>query len=554
MEGGYFSSILIVIVGVFFIKDDARDIQKNCRRHMGLENLNVLIDTGESDAKFVVNRENTVAFSQNIDGKYRVSSFNDLTNEYKSIVKDDLANIKNPFVLDGRFCALKETGSAKTLALPNGNFPESCRSKLIEMVSSSGDGQTIIVKFEDSDSIFIASRQSRQLRYLLVINGNLESISFSTDGNAIINTSGGIFFYDRLAKKATSLDIPLDGEKLNASLYKDNIYFANSRYSNYYEIFGYNISSAKLAKIKLGDFDHKLPRRVGNKIYYIKVDRSQYLLECFDLVSKESQTLVSTGVVYDYHVSGDKIYFTYSDMVTPRCLKIYNTRTKITQDISCSKHEPTVREIFSRSPGTSPGYILEPLRKEAIRGILLYFHPLGTNNDYSPRWDNMITPFCANGYAIVAPNFPSSGGYGKQHSQRSRADAVEDLVKWKRKIETLYPNKPIFYYGISSGCVLMEAVLMREPVRVAGVVSAFGLEPLELKHDIPSIFILGEKDLLIPFGQRVHQLRLAQAKHITTLRDEAHWIQNEAGFIQYYSEVFAFLDDLTSTNFLPNLF
>lgn len=291
-----------------------------------------------------------------------------------------------------------------------------------------------------------------------------------------------------------------------------------------------------------------MPKVKGDFLYYIEIIRSEYLLKRINLKSLETESLTHKGVVYNYDFFNDTlISFVYSDLNTPKNLFLCNIETGKLVNVSGSSTNHNICASFISDSGSlSCAWLLSDTLK-TMKGIILFIHP-GIHSDFSPRWDNLLMDICANGYYILAPNYPMSCGYGKELAGMSVEDAVHDLGAWKKYIRENYKNKPVYCISASSGNILMEQLLDDDFSGINAAVSLFGVprNGNNPKKKIPVLYILGENDPVINFSSRYNQLaELNSIKYtyIISYPDEGHWFRKKKNLEDAVCRIIKYLNN-----------
>lgn len=503
----------------------------------------------ETDNSFIISPSATIFFSQNYDDHYQIVSYNILTRKFYN-PSQIRSNNKSPFFFNNNIYYLTE------IQKNEGNYTlndEKLRSivgnKPIDEIISSKGGTTILIKFKNNDSLFILKPNDLSLKFIKVIEERLNTAAISDEYNTLVISSG-----DRLLcislQDFSMFEIGKNWncKKLNPFIYNDKVYFASYGLSNNYKIFSASIKNSSeppLLEFQSNGYDLRLPKKTKQLFFFIEVQNSNYLLKYFDTTTKQITTINTAGVVYSYEFYNDQVFYVYSDFVTPRGLRSFDLKTKKTTDLTCKELQlKLAMNMISKDDGEPPAYTFSTLEGETSKGTVLYFHPGRTAHDFSPRWDNMVLPFCLNGYTMLCPNFPMSTGYGKAYETQSFDSSVNYMAKWVEYIHAKHPKRPIYLYGSSSGCVLMEACLLKVSDKVTGVISAFGLSYSSyLPPNIPVCFVLGKKDQIVPYKQRSKVLKQISNKVNVTMvpLDEGHWIQHPKNFVRYYEEILSFM-------------
>lgn len=503
----------------------------------------------ECDSEFTSDENGNIFFARNIDGLYKVIKYTNDKERCSIWLSNEISNVSKPFIMAGSPVAMLDSdtfGKYDILATKNSAFLGYSK---ISKVFSFDNGRFLIVKYEKTNLIAFMDQKKKIRKSLEICNGVLYGASLSNKSLAL-SVGNDIYLYDIDLDTLRVLDIGIGGPKLNPYLYNNSLYFASNKNQQYYNIVEHDIRNNTSKVVLSSDCDLRLPKRYGNKLYYIAVSKSEYLLRCRNLNDCSDKKVTLEGVTYDFHAVGNYLYFVYSDMRTPRTLRRWSTLSDEVSEIHKTTRDILTKSFFQMDSLLGPAYFNLPKSKQRIKGIILYFHPTGLEADFSPRWDNMITPLCDSGYVVIAPNFPGSFGYGKAYSSAPLNRAIFVMMHWKNRLKVQYPNLPIFFYGISSGSDLLEATLALDPSGVCGAISAFGLNHQRSSEAVPTLYFLGKLDPIIPIKMRLTKLtdeaRSGGKVVICTLDNEGHWIQSPGGFVQFYKKTFFFLNNIPS--------
>ena len=507
----------------------------------------------ETDNSFIISPSANILFSQSYGDNYQIFSYH-IPSQNFDILPQPKSNNKSPFFFNNEIYYLTEVQrSEENYKLTDEKLSGIVNNRSINEIVSSKSGNTVLIKFKDNDSLFILnSRDHLSLKFIYTLEEDLNAAEISEEYNVVVISSGNKLLNISLSDSSVfEVGKNWNCKKLNPFIYKDSVYFASYGTADNYQIYCTslrNSSESPVLVLQTRGYDLRLPKKNQSHLSFIEIQNSNYLLKYFDTATNQLVTVNEAGVVYNYEFYNGQIFYVYSDLITPRGLKRFDLKTKKNIDITCQKFELNViMNMLSKDSTEPPAYIFSTFQKQASKGIILYFHPgrRGRGYDFSPRWDNMILPFCLNGFTILCPNFPMSTGYGKMYESQSFDSSVNYMAKWVDYVHIKYPEHPIYLYGSSSGCVLMEACLLKVSDKVTGAISAFGLSYSSYFPDkTPLCFVLGKKDLIVPFDQRLKMLEQLNSKGnmtIVSLDAVGHWIQRPENFVRYYEQVLSFL-------------
>jgi dipeptidyl aminopeptidase/acylaminoacyl peptidase len=239
------------------------------------------------------------------------------------------------------------------------------------------------------------------------------------------------------------------------------------------------------------------------------------------------------------------------------------------------------------------GYTLKPTRASGKLPIAFIVHggPQGSfNNSWSYRWNPRV--FASPGYAVVSVDFHGSTGYGQAFTDAIRRDwggkPLEDLQKGLAHATSIDPQldaNRACALGGSYGGYMMNWIAGNWPDRFRCLVNHnglfdtrafaysteelwfseqdFGGTPWDAPQDIerwnpvnhvtkwktPMLVIIADRDYRVPYTQGLGAFTVLQRRGIPSrlLRypDENHWVLKPQNSIQWYDEVFSWMDRWT---------
>jgi dipeptidyl aminopeptidase/acylaminoacyl peptidase len=239
------------------------------------------------------------------------------------------------------------------------------------------------------------------------------------------------------------------------------------------------------------------------------------------------------------------------------------------------------------------GYTLKPARASGKLPIAFIVHggPQGSfNNSWSYRWNPRV--FSSPGYAVVSVDFHGSTGYGQAFTDAVSRDwggkPLEDLQKGLAHATSIDPQldaNRACALGGSYGGYMMNWIAGNWPDRFRCLVNHNGVfdtrsmgfmteelwftewenggtpwdAPQEYerwnpvnhvtKWKTPMLVIIADKDYRVPYTQGLGAFTALQRRGVPSrlLRypDENHWILKPQNSIQWYDEVFSWMDRWT---------
>jgi dipeptidyl aminopeptidase/acylaminoacyl peptidase len=233
-----------------------------------------------------------------------------------------------------------------------------------------------------------------------------------------------------------------------------------------------------------------------------------------------------------------------------------------------------------------PAFLYSP-SEEGPRPLLLYLHG-GPESQFRPGFSPLIQYFVKLGFAVIAPNFRGSTGYGRTYTHlddvRKRMDTVKDAVAAVSEAERLVEVNPerVVAWGGSYGGFMVLACLYAYPdlwaagVDIVGIsnfvtflkntgpwrrklrIAEYGdpdkdgeflesISPNNNAHLIraPLFMIHGRNDPRVPIGEagQIMQTlqKLGRESHLIAFDDEGHGLVKLSNRIEGYSSALGFV-------------
>jgi hypothetical protein len=503
----------------------------------------------EVDNDFFI-RNDKLTYAVNKEGIYQLAEYDIESHKLMGTTASEY-NLSNPFYFQDSLCYLIDStmsGAYSVIGVPN----RFCTNERYLKAYASGSGNFVLLQARDHGSLHLFRADRGKPIIINGISGSFNGACFSEDERILILSIGNELWLVNLTDgRLHALATSVPGIKKNLFLYGNELYYSAYGTNENYTIFMCRIVGEAVTNTDVvlqGPHDLRLPKRDAENLYYIEIVDSKYFLKRKSLTNGQITDITVDGIVYSYQITAREIIAVFSDLQTPRGIVSFNKKTLNAFRIQ-GESVPSIKivsQLLKKRDGGIPAYVLHE-SDTRTRGIILYFHPGHRNDDYSPRWDNMIYSFCSNGFMVVAPNFPSSTGYGKSYERKDFETAVRYMTGWIRELRQKY-KLPVYLYGISSGCILMEACANRSSNAVKGIISAFGLsENVFSLSDIPCLYVLGENDPFVPYLSRIQKIRLLKEMNPDIQQlvfpNEAHWIQHANNFNVYFKTAIAFLNE-----------
>jgi len=505
--------------------------------------VNYLLASSEAADKYLITSDDRIVFSVNESDYFKLKVF------IAGKVSDALPgneNVFNPFHTDEGICALQDFEGDEAFIPLNGHLRNALADRIVRNIFTLSS-EKLVIEMKNEKVLFLYDPTLKNLKTIMTGFGKINGLA-ANDNCIVISSDNNLNLYDYNSGRLFPVAGNLVGEKLNPFLSGTSLFFVNNDVSEYYSVYTLDISNTleiKPAEIFSRPHDIRMPKVKGDNLYYVEIINSEYLLKRTNFSTKESETLISEGVVYNFDFYNDTlISYIYSDLNTPKSLCLYNTLKKSSLNISGTSVTQNIGASFIQSSGAVSGawYLADTLKP--VKGIILYIHP-GFHSDFSPRWDYLLMNLCANGYSILAPNYPGSCGFGKSFTSLSEEDAVSDLIGWKEYIQQEYKDKPVYCLSASSGNMLMERLLTDNYKGVRAGISLFGVpgSDYDYKCKIPSLYILGENDPVVNYNARYSRLASMQGGNklkLISYSDEGHWFRKKKNSGDAIGEILRF--------------
>lgn len=487
-----------------------------------------LSDVSETDARFLVVGDTSIIFSRTDGKQFRLYSHS-IVNKREKLVSTSTNDLFHPLLLDKNIEGLYDVHGNAAFRCTQERINEINDNKSFKWAASSLDGQQLIYQSLHDNAVYIYSLDKRTKTLLCVFQDQFHGFSFSQDNKSVAisyDNTLSIFDIDKQFEKILLSD---ESIKVNPFLNGNELYFAANPESDFYQIYSIDTNShSPSAVLKLSKpHDLRLPKVFNDKLYFVEVINSEYLLNSFDLNTSKEHRLTTSGVVYDYQLTGgENMIISYSDIRTPRTIKIVNIKQRSSHTINSHAQIASPSCTLLHKRNLVPTYQIMPPPGVTHKAVIIYIHP-GLNADFSPRWDNLLMSLCMVGYIVVAPNYRMSSGLGKKHSTAGTAEAVLDILDCHKYIQGTHRDYPIFFLSASSGNILLEQCLQDKAMRVNGSASICGIVSKASEKQNTHLFFMGKNDPIVNFNETVDLLRKKgiHTRQIRTFDDEGHWLR-----------------------------
>ncbi len=233
-----------------------------------------------------------------------------------------------------------------------------------------------------------------------------------------------------------------------------------------------------------------------------------------------------------------------------------------------------------------PAFLYRPLGT-GPSPLLVYLHG-GPESQFRPSFNPLLQFLVKMGFAVLAPNFRGSVGYGRMYTHlddvRGRMDTVRDAISAvteARKMVSIDPRKIVAWGGSYGGFMVLACLYTKPELWAAGVdivgISNFvtflnntspwrrklripeygdpekdkdfleGISPTNNAQYItaPLFVIHGVNDPRVPIGEAAQIMetmqRLGREAHIMTFQDEGHGLVKLQNRIDGYTNAVGFL-------------
>jgi dipeptidyl aminopeptidase/acylaminoacyl peptidase len=292
---------------------------------------------------------------------------------------------------------------------------------------------------------------------------------------------------------------------------------------------------------------------------------------------------------------GDKLVFTLSSSAMTSDVWMLDLPAgsvrRLTKSSTCGIPESSFADAqlfrYRSFDGLSvPAFLYRPT-DEGPRPLLLYLHG-GPEGQFRPGFSPLIQFFLKLGFAVVAPNFRGSTGYGRAYTHlddvRKRMDTVKDSVAALAEVQRLVsvdPDKIVAWGGSYGGFMVLACLYAYPDLWAAGVdivgisnivtflrntgpwrrklrIAEYGdpdkdgeflesISPNNNAHLIkaPLFIIHGRNDPRVPMGEagQIMQTmqKLGREAHLIAFDDEGHGLVKLQNRIEGYSSALGFV-------------
>lgn len=440
-------------------------------------------------------------------------------------------------------------------------------------------------------------------------NGNNTPVSWARDGRSIlIERSDAPFDQDLFLLNLEDRSVEhLTPHRGDAALYSPTIdpsgryvYCVTDRDREFPGLARIDLENNSLSYL-YGE-DHEVEglalSRDGRKIAFTVNDEGYSRLMVLLEGSSEPQLIETPKSVIgglNWSPEGERLAIAMASSKMPSDLWVYEEREgrlrRITRSSTCGIPESSFVEAelyrFKSFDGLEvPAFLYRPKSKGPVP-LLLSLHG-GPESQYRPGFNPLVQYFLKLGFAVVAPNFRGSSGYGRRFTHlddvRGRMDTVKDAVSSvveARKLVDVDPAKVVAWGGSYGGFMVLACLYTEPEMWAAGVdivgISNFvtflkntgpwrrririveygdpdadrefleSISPTTNARQIraPLFIIHGLNDPRVPVGEAGQIMQTMQSlgreSHIMTFQDEGHGLVKLHNRIEAYSNALGFV-------------
>lgn len=372
----------------------------------------------ETEPHFIITPEKKIIFPANEDGKFKLIEYNKGRIKALNFPFD---YVINPMMIGDEIAGLYDRNSDEKYRVTSGRIDKFLHARVIRSARSSPKGNYLLYVPEGQNELHMIDLTAMEDIFISRGVAKTNHICFDpSEKYFVFPQTDRVFLYDLHKKRLREVPTGLNGKKLNLYAVNDLLYFVNNDTSEFYNIYSVGLHGQKNKSefVLALDRDLRLPKRQGDKLFFLGVDAGEYLLYCKNTKTGKVRQLTKRGVVFDYQFYGQKIGYSYGDFLTPKCLKILDIHTGKKNTVYGGEQDFGMTYSYIDDNRIRSGaWVFSPPDSVKTKGTVLYIHH-GLHSDFSPRWENMLMGICLNGYRIITPNYPGSCGYGKSYKTK----------------------------------------------------------------------------------------------------------------------------------------
>jgi dipeptidyl aminopeptidase/acylaminoacyl peptidase len=457
--------------------------------------------------------------------------------------------------------------------------------------------------------IYVHSLDTGNPELIYQQDGNNFPVSWSPDGSTVMFERADApfnqdLFLLRLADRSVERITPHDGDAAYYSPRFDPtgrfVYCVTDEGREFSAIAKIDVQERSLSYLHTEDHEVEslALSRDGNRIAFTVNEDGYSRLMVWRVGSESPEKVdVPRSVLggLSWSNDGKKLAFSLSSSRANSDVWLYEVASqsvrRITHSSTCGIPETSFAEAepfrFKSFDGLDvPAFLYRPKATEPSP-LLVYLHG-GPESQFRPSFNPLLQFFVRMGFAVVAPNFRGSVGYGRRYTHlddvRGRMDTVKDAIGSVAEAQKMVPIDPrkVVAWGGSYGGFMVLACLYTKPDMWAAGVDIVGISnfvtflkntsPWRRKLRIPEygdpekdreflesisptnnaqyittpLFIIhGTNDPRVPIGEAGQIMetmqRLGRESHIMTFDDEGHGLVKLENRIDGYTNAVSFL-------------
>ena len=273
----------------------------------------------------------------------------------------------------------------------------------------------------------------------------------------------------------------LDGKKLAL--------FSDSKGKNQVVIQDFRGSDRQFLPLKDGeeavDFHRPCWSPKGDAVYYAVSKHSRTCLYEHSANGERTALPFPEGTILFFQVSkdGKTIVARHSSLSSPHCIYVNKIGSKTVEPLTSQKYKVNLAKLAKPKPvcyKSSDGLkihalYLAPGHGQVPQPAVVWVHGGPTSQIYD-NWSAYLQSISQSGFAVLAPNFRGSTGYGAEFRNMNLSDLgggdLEDVVagaKWLAKRREIDKSKIAIFGQSYGGYMTLMALTKRPEVFAAGV-------------------------------------------------------------------------------------
>jgi dipeptidyl aminopeptidase/acylaminoacyl peptidase len=249
----------------------------------------------------------------------------------------------------------------------------------------------------------------------------------------------------------------------------------------------------------------------SGKVYYAVTKHSRTRLYEHSLSGKRNALPFPDGTILFFNVSkdGKTIVALHSSLSSPHCIYLNKIGTKTVEPLTSRKYKVNTAKLakprsvwYKSSDGIRiHSWYLPAGRGKAPHPAVVWPHGGPTSQTYD-MWGAYMQSISQSGFAVLAPNFRGSTGYGAEFRNMNLSDVgggdLEDVVggaKWLAEQHEIDRSKIAIFGGSYGGYMTLIALTKKPEVFAAGVALVPVTDWLECYELEDATFRKGDEEL-----------------------------------------------------------